>query len=118
MSQLLEAIMLICFGCSWPMNLIKNIKCKTAKSMSLPFILLITSGYIAGITAKLVSHQINYVLIVYILNIIIVTMNIAVYFYNRSLDKKASAGENNNNEAKKQPFPKHKEVYILHTETN
>lgn len=88
MSQLLEAAMLICFGCSWPMNLIKNIKCKSAKSMSLPFILLITAGYIAGISAKLLTHQINYVLIVYILNIIIVSMNIAVYFYNRRLDNK------------------------------
>ena len=88
MSQLLEAAMLICFGCSWPMNLITNIKCKSAKSMSLPFILLITAGYIAGISAKLITHQINYVLIVYILNIIIVSMNIAVYFYNRRLDNK------------------------------
>lgn len=89
MSQLLEAAMLICFGCSWPMNLIKNIKCKSAKSMSLPFILLITAGYIAGISAKLITHQINYVLVVYILNIIIVSLNIAVYFYNRRLDKKS-----------------------------
>lgn len=89
MSQLLEAAMLVCFGCSWPMNLIKNIKCKSAKSMSLPFILLITAGYIAGISAKLITHQINYVLIVYILNIIIVSMNIAVYFYNRRLDNKS-----------------------------
>lgn len=89
MSQLLEAAMLVCFGCSWPMNLIKNIKCKSAKSMSLPFILLITVGYIAGISAKLITHQINYVLVVYILNIIIVSMNIAVYFYNRRLDNKS-----------------------------
>lgn len=89
MSQLLEAAMLVCFGCSWPMNLIKNIKCKSAKSMSLPFILLITAGYIAGISAKLITHQINYVLVVYILNIIIVSMNIAVYFYNRRLDNKS-----------------------------
>lgn len=88
MSQLLEAAMLVCFGCSWPMNLIKNIKCKSAKSMSLPFILLITVGYIAGISAKLITHQINYVLVVYILNIVIVSMNIAVYFYNRRLDNK------------------------------
>lgn len=90
MSQLLEAVMLICFGCSWPMNLIKNIKCKTAKTMSLPFILLITAGYIAGISAKLITHQINYVLVVYIINIIIVSMNIAVYIYNRRLDKKSA----------------------------
>lgn len=52
MAELLESTMLICFGLSWPMNLAKNIKAKSAKNMSLQFILLIITGYIAGITAK------------------------------------------------------------------
>ncbi|MGN0114429.1 MAG: hypothetical protein ACI396_03810 [Acutalibacteraceae bacterium] len=86
MSQILEAAMLICFGCSWPMSVYKNIKAKTAKSMSLPFILLIITGYIAGITAKLVNHSINYVLAVYLLNLIIVSADLAVYFINRRYD--------------------------------
>ena len=38
--DLLEAGMLICFGFSWPINLYKNIKVRSAKGMSLPFILL------------------------------------------------------------------------------
>lgn len=88
MTQALEATMLICFGLSWPINLMKNIKAGTAKSMSLKFILLIIFGYIAGITAKIINHQINYVLIVYILNILIVTLNLAVYFINKHKDKK------------------------------
>lgn len=87
MTQALEATMLICFGLSWPMNLIKNIKAGTAKSMSLKFILLIVFGYIAGIGAKLINHQINYVLAVYILNIAIVSLNVGVYFINKHKDK-------------------------------
>lgn len=91
MSQLLEAIMLVCFGLSWPINLVKNIKIKSAKGMSLPFILLITFGYVAGISAKVISGQINYVLAVYILNILIVSMNIVVYFVNLRADRKKDA---------------------------
>lgn len=86
MSSILETIMLVCFGCSWPLNVVKAIKARSAKNMSLPFILLIISGYIAGITAKLLSHQISYVLIAYFINLAIVTVNLAVYFRNRRLD--------------------------------
>ncbi|MBE7056166.1 MAG: hypothetical protein E7388_01830 [Ruminococcaceae bacterium] len=90
MSEILEASMLICFGMSWPISLIKNIKAGTAKSMSLQFILLIILGYIAGITAKILSNNISYVLVVYILNLMVVTVNLGVYFYNLHLDKKAT----------------------------
>ena len=88
MGQLFESVMLICFGLSWPLNVIKNIKAKTAKGMSLPFILLIVTGYVAGITAKIITGQINYVLAVYFINLTIVAVNIIVYFRNVSLDKK------------------------------
>ena len=66
---------------------VNNIKAKTAKSMSLYFILLIMLGYIAGIAAKIVSGQINYVLIVYFLNLFVVSLNLVVYFINRKYDK-------------------------------
>ena len=88
MSSILETIMLVCFGFSWPLNLIKNYKAQTAKGASLPFILLIITGYIAGICAKIIGGNINYVLIAYILNLVMVSLNLAVYFRNVQLDKK------------------------------
>ena len=88
MGSILESIMLGCFGLSWPLNVIKAYRAGTAKGMSLPFILLIITGYVAGITAKLVTAQINYVLIVYLLNLAIVSLNVIVYFRNVALDKK------------------------------
>ena len=91
MGSIFESIMLICFGLSWPLNVIKAYSARTAKGTSLPFILLIITGYIAGITAKLVTDQINYVLIVYLLNLAIVSVNVAVYFRNVSLDRKKTA---------------------------
>lgn len=92
MGSILETVMLICFGFSWPLNVIKAYKAKTAKGTSLPFILLIITGYIAGIAAKVITGQINYVLIAYIANLAIVSLNIAIYFRNVSLDKKRLLG--------------------------
>ncbi|UKI55630.1 MAG: hypothetical protein L6V90_13845 [Treponema succinifaciens] len=66
MPEILETAMLVCFGLSWPISVVKNIKSKTAKNMSLRFILLIVVGYIAGISAKIILGSFNYVLAVYV----------------------------------------------------
>ena len=89
MGSILETVMLVCFGFSWPLNVIKAYKAKTARGTSLPFILLIITGYIAGIVAKIITGQINYVLIAYIVNLAIVSLNILIYFRNYSIDKKS-----------------------------
>ena len=87
MAEVLEAVMLICFGLSWPMNAYKNYKARTAAGTSWQFILLITLGYFAGIAAKFVSGTINWVLIVYFINVVCIAVNWAVYFRNRKLDE-------------------------------
>ena len=89
-APILETVMLVCFGFSWPMNLFKAYKAQTSKSTSLPFILLIITGYIAGISAKIVLGNINYVLVAYLLNLAIVSLYLVVYFRNVALDKKAN----------------------------
>lgn len=95
MSEILEIIMIISFGASWPLNVIKSYKAKTAKGKSLPFLLLIFFGYIAGIISKLVnqSYMANisqkwYVLFFYVLNLLMVGIDIALYFRNKVLDSK------------------------------
>lgn len=93
MAELLETIMLICFGVSWPLSVYKNIKLKTAKSMSLGFIIMITLGYIAGINAKICSNNYSYVLVAYIINLIFVSSNIVVYIINKQHDKKGSVSK-------------------------
>ncbi len=86
--HLLEAAMLVCFGFSWPLNVVKAYRSNTAKGTSLAFITLIITGYVAGIMAKIINRQINYVLAVYFLNLLIVSLNVAVYIRNKSLDRK------------------------------
>ena len=89
MAAVLEALMLVCFGLSWPINAYKGWKAGTAAGTSWQFILLITLGYLAGIAAKFVSGQINWVLAVYFLNLVFLAANWAVYFRNRGLDRAA-----------------------------
>ena len=93
MPELLEITMLICFGFSWPLNVIKSYKSRTAKGKSLPFLCLIIAGYIAGIASKFVNPAFNYagkwyVLFFYFLNLIMVSLDLLMYFRNRRLDKK------------------------------
>lgn len=89
MADVLEAVMLICFGLSWPLNAWKAYRARTAAGTSWQFILLITAGYVAGIAAKFVSGTLNWVLVVYFLNMVAIAANWAVYFRNKGLDTKA-----------------------------
>ena len=95
MASILETAMLICFGLSWPINLVKSIKAGTAKATSLKFLVLITVGYLCGIAAKFASQQYNYVLAVYFVNLVVVAANLMVYFINRQRDKKAEQSGTN-----------------------
>ena len=87
MPEILETLMLICLGMSWPMSVYRNYKARSARGMSLFFILLIISGYIAGIGAKILTHNFTYVLAVYVLNLLFVSVNLLVYVRNRRLDR-------------------------------
>lgn len=86
MTEIFESIMLICFGLSWPMAVVKNIRAHSAKAMSLPFILLIIGGYLAGISAKISARNYSYVLVIYAVNLLFVSANLVVYFINRHYD--------------------------------
>jgi len=86
MAEILEAIMMVCFGLSWPLNAYKAFKSRTAAGTSWQFIALITAGYIAGIAAKFVSGNINWVLAVYVANVVAVAVCFCVYMRNRKLD--------------------------------
>ena len=87
MSQFLEAVMVVLFGISWPLNTMKSLKSRTAKGKSLPFLIFIWVGYIAGIASKLVSGNITYVFVFYVLNLIMVSVDFCLYFRNMKLDK-------------------------------
>ncbi|MDR1625281.1 MAG: hypothetical protein LBT33_01960, partial [Spirochaetia bacterium] len=87
MADILEAFMVICFGISWPANIINSWKVRTAKGKSLVFLIFIAFGYLCGILAKIISWNITYVLLFYLLNAVLVVADIFLYFRNRRLDR-------------------------------
>ena len=95
MAELLEVLMIVSFGASWPLNVIKSYKARTTKGKSLAFLYLIFFGYVAGITSKLVNEEymvnINrkwYVLLFYVLNLVMVGMDLIMYYRNKKIEMK------------------------------
>jgi len=92
MPHILETIMLICFGLSWPMSIARSWRARSAKGKSLPFMCAIALGYAVGIAAKFLGGQVNYVVAFYIVNLAMVCVDIILYFRNRKLDRENAHG--------------------------
>ena len=98
MAEFFEIVMIVSFGASWPMNVMKSYKARSAKGKSITFLALIFFGYIAGIISKFTNAaymasfaQKWYVLVFYFINITMVGADICLYARNRRLDKQAEA---------------------------
>lgn len=81
-----EAAMLMCFGASWPLSLLRTWKVKSAKGKSLGFIALIFLGYLSGITHKLVYSR-DPVIFLYLFNAIVVGADLMLSFYYRKCNR-------------------------------
>lgn len=92
MVEIFETIMLLCFGFSWPVSLVKNLRAGSARSTSLAFMCLILVGYAAGIAAKVMSAGCNFVFFVYVFNVVMVLANLTVTLRNRVRDRKGERG--------------------------
>lgn len=98
LATICEIAFLICFGASWPFNIIKAYKARTAKGTSILFMSLIATGYVAGIFKMIFTmldagclKTLQWVAFAfYILNLILVSTGIVIYFRNKKLDAAAS----------------------------
>lgn len=89
-AELFEILMIVCFGFSWPMNVVKSWRARTAKGKSLMFLLMIAIGYVFGIAAKLIAGGYKwYVLFFYVLNLCMVLADVVLYVRNTRLDREA-----------------------------
>ena len=97
--SIMETMMVVCFGISWPLNIVKAWKSRTTKGTSLLFYSFIWIGYIfslAGKSALIISAAPQpwyvtvqwYVMFFYVANILMLTTGIAIYFRNRALDRR------------------------------
>lgn len=93
MSEFLEACMMVLFGCSWPLNILKSVRSRTARGRSVGFLILIQLGYLAGILSKVLSGHVTYVVAFYILNLCMVTADLCLVLRNRRLDQRRQQTE-------------------------
>ena len=97
--EILEAVMVICFGISWPASILKSYRARTAKGKSLFFLSLIGIGYIAGVAWKGLLWLDTgvfpgYPSVFYVINLIMVSIDFCLYFRNVKLDKLAERDQN------------------------
>ena len=85
--EILEACMLFCFGFAWPFNIYKSYKARANTGKSLLFLVVIWLGYMFGIFYKAFSPDTDFVLWLYVINIIMVSIDIALYYRNRVISK-------------------------------
>lgn len=91
--QLCEIGMLVAFGCSWPFNISKSLRSRTAKGKSVIFEFVIILGYLVGLTGKFITWRRTgvwaYSIWFYFADIAMVTVDIVLYFRNAALDRRA-----------------------------
>ena len=108
--EIFEIIMVVLFGVSWPLNIVRSYRARTARGKSLWFLLCILVGYVAGIVSKFINPAYLadigrkwYVVFFYILNFIMVSIDLMLYFRNVRLDAlRAASEENAENEEKEE----------------
>lgn len=79
--------MLVCLGVSWPFNIAKSLRSRTAKGKSVIYEILVVVGYLFGLTAKFILGDMNYVVVFYIIDILMVATDLGLTLRNRRLDR-------------------------------
>ncbi len=87
-AEVFEACMVILFGISWPLNIVKSIRTKSAKGKSFLFLAFILAGYVCGIIGKIVGGNITWVFAFYILNFVMVSVDIVLTIVNKKREEK------------------------------
>ena len=81
-------MMIVCFGFSWPMNVVKSYRARTTKGKSLGFLMMIIIGYICGIASKIIGGSYKwYVMFFYVRNLGMVLLDVGMYVRNYRLDQ-------------------------------
>lgn len=84
--SIFEAIMMLCFGASWPFQVAKTYKTKNVEGKSILFLWLVIIGYLAGMIHKIL-HNFDWVIYLYLLNMVLVSVD--AFFYYRYKKPKA-----------------------------
>ena len=86
LANILETLMIVGFGISWPLNVARSLRSRTAKGKSILFNYFVLFGYFCGVAAKIIAQNYNLAFYFYFPNIIMVITDIVIYYRNRKLD--------------------------------
>ena len=94
LATICEIVMVICFGASWPFNIVKAYKARSTKGTSLLFMSLIGIGYVGGILCKIFTWiakgsltWLAYIAFAfYIINLTLVVTGLIIYFRNKKIE--------------------------------
>jgi len=89
--KILEAGMLFCFGFAWPFNIYKSYKARTNVGKSLLFLIVIWAGYLLGIFYKALSPDPDFILWLYVVNIVMISTDIILYYRNKRICEQGKA---------------------------
>ncbi|MDR0994031.1 MAG: hypothetical protein LBN38_05650 [Verrucomicrobiota bacterium] len=93
MQMWLEAVMLVCFGASWPLAIYRTWKVKNPLGKSIRFLVLIEIGYLAGLLNKLLYLPEDPVRFLYLLNLVMVGIDLGLtLYYRRRPPRETTAG--------------------------
>ena len=99
MALFFEATMLVCFGLSWPISIMRSWKTRTAKGKSYWFLIFALVGYISGLSGKFISGNVTYVVFFYSLNTIMVATDLVLTIRNTIWDRRAEQNAEKENAA-------------------
>jgi len=93
-AQGFEAAMLICFGISWPVAILKTWRTRRTEGKSLAFLTLVFVGYLAGVTSKFLraadgGAPVEPVTALYAMNAFFVAVDLALYLHFRPRRQRA-----------------------------
>lgn len=88
--SIFEAIMLVCFGLSWPMSIYRTYKVKNPVGKSTAFLWLVIVGYAAGILNKIFGKM-DWVIWLYALNTLMVVVDLFLVCLYRARNRRMEA---------------------------
>ena len=84
-----EAVMMLCFGSAWPFSIYKSYTSASNKGKSLWFMIIVLTGYASGILHKIIFN-LDFAIVFYILNLVLVLVDTSLYFRNYLMAKKTT----------------------------
>ena len=89
LAEIFETLMILCFGISWPLSIVRSYRSRSTKGKSLLFMCFIAFGYVCGIISKCMTHTYNLAFWFYFPNVIMVCTDIGLFFRNRAIERAA-----------------------------